>query len=232
MVFLPGCNFRCPFCHNGALVLHPSRLETTPIHEVTKRLEEFNGWIDGICITGGEPTIHANLPLLTRLFKDRHLAVKLDTNGTNPALLEALVRENLVDCIAMDIKAPLDTHSYGRLAGCAVDLDRTKKSIDIIRSSQIEGIFRMTVVPGLLDEENVCQVARYLAPDHRLVLQQFNPRHTLDPSLHSLRPWTPQKLDQVQQKVDNIAYEQTEFHSTMPPVCLGKEVERPIISIG
>ena len=190
VLFLPGCNFRCPFCHNGALVLDPSGMETVSLDKVMNRLMEFEGWIDGVCITGGEPTIHKKLPALIKRFKDRNLTVKLDTNGTNPELVKALIRDDLVDCVALDIKAPLDRDSYARLAGCEVDMEQIKTTIDIIRTSPIEPIFRMTVVPELIDEEEIFQAARYLAPDHRLVLQQFNPRHALDPSLRSLKPWT------------------------------------------
>ena len=207
VVFLPGCNFRCPFCHNGALVLDPFSMETVSLDSVMDRLREYDGWIDGVCITGGEPTIHKNLPALIERFKDRNLAVKLDTNGTNPAMLEALMHNNLVDCIAMDIKAPLDRDSYARLSGCSVDIHAITTSIDIIRSSQVEGIFRTTIIPEMMDEEDVCQVARYLAPGHRLLLQQFNPLHTMDPSLHSLKPWNPEKLDRLQRQVDAFVSE-------------------------
>lgn len=204
VVFLPSCNLRCPFCQNRDLVLEPQKLAAIPLSHILERIQEFKGWIDGVCITGGEPTIHSTLPTLIRAFKDLILRVKLDTNGTNPAALESLLRDGLVDCIAMDVKAPLAESAYARLTGCTVDLAAIKKSIDLIRSSPIEAIFRMTVVPSLLTEEDVYHVARAIAPAPKMVLQQFRANQTLDPSLMGVSPWPQEKLDEVQRRVNRI----------------------------
>jgi pyruvate formate lyase activating enzyme len=204
VVFLPGCNLRCPFCHNTPLVLDPSRLTTIPFTKVQEQLHELEDWIDGVCVTGGEPTIHENLPALLRRFKDLNLPIKLDTNGSNPAMIESLIRDKLIACVAMDIKAPLVTNYYARLTGCDLDLKAVKKSINLIRSSSIQAIFRMTVVPELIDEEDIYQVARSLAPDHHLVLQQFSPDNALDPSLRTSAPWPQSRLEKAQEGVHGI----------------------------
>jgi pyruvate formate lyase activating enzyme len=164
VIFLPSCNFRCPFCQNATLVLKPQHLKTWPLPEVLQRIKELQDWIDGVCITGGEPTLQETLPDLIRIFKKRNLLVKLDTNGSYPHMIETLLKENLVDAIAMDVKAPLEEISYARLTGVPVDLKAIKKSIDLIRKSSIEKIFRITVVPKLLTEEDIYRVAEDLYP--------------------------------------------------------------------
>lgn len=204
VIFLPSCNFRCPFCQNATLVLKPQHLKTWPLPEVLQRIEELKDWIDGVCITGGEPTLQETLPDFIRIFKKRNLLVKLDTNGSYPHMIETLLKENLVDAIAMDVKAPLEEISYARLTGVPVDLKAIKKSIDVIRKSSIEKIFRITVVPEMLTEEDIYRVAEDLYPLNTLVLQQFSPENTLDSKLKHERPWPQEKLEQVQRRVDQL----------------------------
>ena len=167
-------------------------------------MEELKSWIDGVCITGGEPTIQKALPDFIQVFKNENLLVKLDTNGNNPEMIEILLKERLVDAIAMDVKAPLDEVSYSRLTGVAIDLKTIKKSIDLIRKSSVETIFRITVVPAMLTEENVYRLAEDLYPIKKLALQQFSPENTLDPTLKYERPWPQEKLEQVQRHVDQL----------------------------
>ena len=204
VIFLPFCNFRCPYCQNSALVLQPETITTIPLDNVLAKLAELKGWIDGICITGGEPTLHNTLPDFIREFKKRNLLVKLDTNGSNPGMITTLLNENLIDAVAMDVKAPLDEISYSRLIGVSVDLKKIKESIKLIQEGSIETIFRVTVVPGLLSEEDIYRLAKNLSPAKNLILQQFQPESTLDPNLKEVRPWTQEKFEQMQQEVDKI----------------------------
>ncbi|WAC06433.1 MAG: anaerobic ribonucleoside-triphosphate reductase activating protein [Thermodesulfobacteriota bacterium] len=204
VIFLPSCNFRCPFCQNVTLVLNPQCLKTWPLPEALQRMKELKDWIDGVCITGGEPTLQATLPDFIRIFKKRNLLVKLDTNGSNPHMIETLLKENLVDAIAMDVKAPLEEISYARLTGVPVDLKAIKKSIDLIRKSPVEKIFRITVVPEMLTEEDIYRVAEDLYPIDKLLLQQFSPENTLDPQLKQETPWPQEKIEEVQRQVDQI----------------------------
>lgn len=206
VIFLPSCNFRCLFCHNARLILEPEKLQNIPLSHVLSRLDEFTGWIDGVCITGGEPTVHSRLPELMTAFKDKGLAVKLDTNGSNPDLLKALIRDRLIDCVAMDIKAPLNQASYERLTGIPVEIDIIRKSIDLLQSSLIEVIFRMTVVPELLNEDDIYRTACDLRPSHKFILQQFRPQGVLDPALRRLTPWPEERLKQAQFQVDEILH--------------------------
>ena len=210
VIFLPFCNFRCPYCQNTSLVLNPHLLKDIPLNQVLKRLKELKEWIDGVCITGGEPTIHKSLIEFIREFKNRNIPVKLDTNGSNPQMIATLLAERLVDCIAMDVKAPLNNDSYARLTGVTANLKNIKKSIELIRNSTIETIFRITIVPGMLTEEDIYQVAKELYPVKKFILQQFSPENPLNPELKKVVPWPQEKIERVQKKVNQIIGENQE----------------------
>ena len=125
-IYLPGCNFRCPYCHNKNAVLNPNSFDEIPIDYIESYISENKDFLDGIVVSGGEPTIHDDLQDLLRKIKGLGLKVKLDTNGTNPNMLEYLISENLIDYIAMDIKAPLNT-KYSDAAGVEVNLEDIKR---------------------------------------------------------------------------------------------------------
>jgi len=115
VIFLPSCNFRCPFCHNVNLVLNPEKLETIPFQYIEDQLVKHKNWRNAVCITGGEPTLQDKLPELCQKLKQMDFKVKLDTNGTNPAILKELIDKKLVNYVAMDIKAPLNPEKiFGR----------------------------------------------------------------------------------------------------------------------
>jgi len=196
-IFLPGCNFRCPFCHNPDLVLHPESLETVPLAEVKDYLREREGWVDGICITGGEPCLHQGLPELCAELKAEGVGVKLDTNGTVPDMLQRVIDEGLVDYISMDIKAPLEPRSYKVATGVGTPemLEAVFRSIHLIRASRLEHEFRTTVVPMMHGPVEVTRIAEFLQGEERLVLQHFSPRDTLDPRFSSLRPFTEEDME-------------------------------------
>ena len=127
VVFAPGCNFRCPFCHNHELVLQPHRFETVPEEYVLDRLSTFRGWIDGVCITGGEPTLQPDLKDFIRRLKKTGFEVKLDSNGTRPEVLTELAEEGLLDYVAMDVKGPLNHIDYSRASGVPIRTGRRFK---------------------------------------------------------------------------------------------------------
>jgi pyruvate formate lyase activating enzyme len=206
-LFLPRCNFRCPFCQNAELVLHPERLETVPFAVISDYLRDRSGWVDGVCITGGEPCLHEGLPGLCEQLRARGVKVKLDTNGSIPGVLESLLEEGLLDYVSMDIKAPLETGPYRIATGIdKADLvDLVRLSIDMLRSSGVEHEFRTTVVPMMHGPTEVARIAEQLVGEERFVLQHFSPRDTLDPRFSSLRPFTDEDmkamLKQAQQYV-------------------------------
>jgi len=204
VLFLPYCNFRCPYCHNHPLILHPERYDSIPIDHILDRLRSFRGWIDGVCVTGGEPTLHLDLPLLIREIRRHGFLLKLDTNGSNPFMLERLVDMKGLDFVSMDVKAPLNRFSYRRAAGVPVDLPLLQKSIDLLKRGRVEFEFRMTVVPGLHREEDIRDLAHQLRAGRRFVLQNFNPDNPLDPSLKTTHPNDMKRLKDLERELRDV----------------------------
>jgi pyruvate formate lyase activating enzyme len=184
VLFTGGCDFRCPMCHNADLVLRPGELETLPENSVWDFLARRAGMVDGVVITGGEPTLQADLPRFLRQIREIGLDAKLDTNGHHPDVLETLLVEELVTYVALDVKAPAE--KYPLLCGVPnLDTDRVAQTITLLQESSIEYEFRTTVVPGLLDADDIETIARWIKGAKRYVLQQFRPVNTLDPALQS-----------------------------------------------
>jgi pyruvate formate lyase activating enzyme len=186
-VFLGGCNFRCPFCHNAELVLRPEKLADIPMDFFLAYLDSRKGWLEGLCITGGEPVLADELEGLLEVIKQRGLLVKLDTNGSQPEKLERLVRAGLVDRVAMDIKAPQDR--YREVTGVAVDPEDVARSAAFLRDSGTPVLFRTTVVPGLIGSEDIEAIGRWLRGAPVYQIQQFSPVGTLDPEYGHIRPY-------------------------------------------
>jgi pyruvate formate lyase activating enzyme len=204
VLFLPHCNFRCPYCHNHPLVLNPDQYSSIPVEEVMDRLRPFRGWIDGVCVTGGEPTLHPDLPALIRRIKRHGFAVKLDTNGSNPEILEHLIGREEIDSVSMDVKGPLDSLNYRRAAGVPVNLDRIVRSIEILKEGKVEYQFRVTVVPGLHREEDIRSLGRQLKAGQRIVLQNFNSESPLDSVLKESRPYDPSLLKAMEKEIQRM----------------------------
>ena len=202
IVFLPLCNFRCPYCHNYDLVLDPDQFPSFPMDYIIGQLRHFRKWIDGVCITGGEPTLLPNLTELIKTVRNEHMLVKLDTNGSHPEIVERLIGDRLVDCISMDVKAPLEAELYSRCAGVQVNINDIKESIDLLRSNSIPYQFRTTVVPTLHTEDNLAQLAHELEGCSGLKLQNFSPVHTLDPEYIKIVPYSEDELARMQDKVN------------------------------
>jgi pyruvate formate lyase activating enzyme len=193
VLFCGGCNFRCPPCHNADLVLRPEGMPDLPSEEVWAFLSRRARLVDGVVITGGEPTLQDEMIPFLRQVKERGLDVKLDTNGYRPDVLAALLDEELVDYVAMDVKAPVE--KYRLLAGRDdLDVALLERSIALLRSSGLAHEFRTTVVPGLLDEDDVEEIARWISGAERYVLQQFRPLRTLDPTLEGVTPYPVERL--------------------------------------
>ncbi|MBR5140400.1 MAG: anaerobic ribonucleoside-triphosphate reductase activating protein [Clostridia bacterium] len=170
-VFLGGCNFRCPFCHNASLVLSPSKCEKISEEEFFSFLNSRKGKLGGVCITGGEPTLYPDLKEFIKKIKDAGFAVKLDTNGTNPDLLSSLISERLVDYVAMDIKNSIER--YEATVGTALDIEKVKKSVDILLSGKVDYEFRTTVVKELHRIEDFVSVSNWISGAKRYFLQTF-----------------------------------------------------------
>ncbi len=205
VLFLPGCNFRCPYCHNHPLVFHPEQYATIPIEDILGRLRFLKNWIDGVCLTGGEPSLHEGLPVLVREIKKHGFLVKLDTNGSNPQRLESLIEAGGIDFVSMDVKAPLDPFRYSRSVGLPVRLEPLLESIQILKNGKIDYEFRMTVVPGLHGEEDIQILGDQLRAGPRFILQNFNPEDPLDPSMKNIAPFDPEALRKIEREVQERA---------------------------
>lgn len=222
VIFLPYCNLRCPYCHNHQLVLKPDTLETLALDKILKSsIGSRKDWIDGIYITGGEPTIHRGLPDLLRKIHEAGFKTKLDTNGTQPEILQYLITEKLVDYIAMDVKAPLDDATYARCAGVFVPVSIIQESIKVLMTSGVASVFRCTVTPTLLATDDIYRLAEQLIglrptlpslseddPPVKdwpsLTLQNFNPADPLEPSLKNVKPYSDEALKRLQDQVNHI----------------------------
>jgi pyruvate formate lyase activating enzyme len=191
-IFLGGCNFRCPFCHNSDLVLRPEILPTLPLDYFLSFLDSRKGWLEGICISGGEPLLHDDLETLLILMKDRNLLVKVDTNGSFPSRLEDLIKKKLVDHIAMDVKAPLAR--YQEVTRAAVNEEDIVRSVDIIKNSGLGYVFRTTLVPGLVGPEDIKQICQMLNGAKIFQLQQFVPLNTLDSHYLQKKPYRREEV--------------------------------------
>ena len=186
VVFTQGCNFRCRFCHNGSLI--PSNVPDNsliPQEKVFEFLEDRGRQLDGVVITGGEPTIQPDLPEFVHRIIAMDLLVKLDTNGSKPNVLRELLENDLVDYIAMDVKAPFAI--YDRLTGVHQPTARIKESIKLIARSGIAHEFRTTVVEPLLSPEDVLSIKKLVPAGSTHRLQKFRSEHALDPRLRKCR---------------------------------------------
>ncbi len=193
VLFLPGCNFRCPFCHNSQLVQRPEELPTVEWGSVESRLSRHRGWVDGVVVTGGEPTIHAELPSLLRALKELGLKTKLDTNGFLPEVLRHLIESKLVDYVAMDIKAAPDER-YGKAAGVKANLQLIEASIELIMGSGLDYEFRTTVVPLFMRKGDIKLIGQAIKGARLWALQQFKPAHSAQDQLQRIWPYADEIL--------------------------------------
>jgi len=187
MIFLPRCNFKCPFCFNPELVFESEKMKDISEKEVFDFLKKQKKWIDGVVISGGEPTLHNELIDFIRKIKSMNYLVRIYTNGTNPEMLKQLIDEKLIDSIAMDIKAPLNEYSYESITNVKNMLEKVKKSISLIMKSELDYEFRTTIVPTLHSENDVEEIAKYIKDANLFVLQRFLPENALDEKLRKLK---------------------------------------------
>ena len=177
-VFLAGCNLRCGYCHNSWLIDEETVPEAQRLTEFLAWLETRRGLLRGVCVSGGEPLIHPELPSFLARIKALGFDVKVDTNGTRPDMLERLLQEPLVDYVAMDLKAPLDER-YSAIARRDVDPASIRESMELLRAGGIPYEFRTTVAPPL-DGDALTEIAAHLRADEHWYLQPFFPGPAVD----------------------------------------------------
>ena len=184
VVFTQGCNFRCGYCHNPQLVLPElfiNKPEYIPLN-ILSYLQERKSWLDGVVVTGGEPTIHKDLPLFLKEIKALGYSVKLDTNGSNPYMLEHIIKEKLADYIAMDIKIIPEKNMYGEITGIQMTdeiFEKIMASILILKNSPIEGEFRTTFIPGIHDGATLDLIQLLIGDGKTYTVNQFREGDTI-----------------------------------------------------
>lgn len=202
VIFLGGCNFRCPYCHNKELVINHEALEDIPMEYIIATLRKYQKWVDKVVITGGEPTVSASLLGLISQLKREKMLIKLDTNGSNPQILKSLVNERFVDYVAMDVKGPID--QYSMWTGVNVDAKRIQESIEFLLEDNIDYEFRMTVVPFLHREDDIYEVASFIKDAKKFFIQEFRPGCTLNPAYEHMDPFPQEKIEKIRTKVAEI----------------------------
>ena len=200
-IFLQGCNFKCSYCHNPELV--DTRLFQPCIkeNEVLDFLNTRKGKLDAVTITGGEPTIHDDLAPFIKKIRKMKFAVKLDTNGSQPQIINNLLAEKLLDFIAMDIKAPLE--KYKSVVKVPVNSDSIKESIRLILKSKIPYEFRTTIVESQLEEKDIQQIAKLISGAKSYVLQKFVPVKVLEKKFLKEKSYSEEKLQKIKNHLEH-----------------------------
>lgn len=203
-VFLAVCNFRCPWCYSGELVLPEKIIKQPRISEKDffDFLKERQGLLEGVVLCGGEPTVNKELPAFAEKIKKMGFLVKLDTNGSNPEMLKELIDKKLIDYVAMDIKAPINSQTYKKIIGDGVSLEDIKKSVEILKIGKIDYEFRTTVVDTIHKKEDFLEIAKWIGgPKVKYYLQNFRPEKTIDPEFEKVKPFPKEFLEDIVKEI-------------------------------
>jgi len=191
VIFVANCDFRCAFCQNPDLVNNAPNLKQYSQEEIIEFLSSRKKWLDGICITGGEPLLYPGIIDFIKKIKELNMKIKLDTNGNNSELLKKIIDDELVDYIAMDIKGPLN--KYNEITKVNVNTEYIKSSIELIKNSNIEHEFRTTIIPDL-NEEDIKKIGELLKGAKKFSIQQFRNTFKLLDESYNKQPYPEKKL--------------------------------------
>jgi len=201
VLFTPGCNLRCPYCYNWRIVIDPKPPFLNE-ENALKILEKRKKYVEAVVVTGGEPTLHKEIPKFLRKLKERGFAVKLDTNGFYPQVLEECLA--YVDYVALDVKTSVE--KYPRLG--AKDTADLMRTIEILKSEKVGHEFRTTVVPGLVDADDIPRIGELVKGAKTFAFQQFIPGNTLDKTFNTLKPHSPETIarfaETIKSYIDNV----------------------------
>ncbi|WP_069649915.1 anaerobic ribonucleoside-triphosphate reductase activating protein [Caloranaerobacter ferrireducens] len=200
VLFTGGCNFRCPFCHNSSLVKNEG--EFILERDILEFLKNRKKMVDAVCISGGEPTLQKGLVSFIKKVKDIGYLVKLDTNGTNPNVIEKLLDLRLIDYIAMDVKAPLS--KYSSVAGVMVDINSIQESIRLLKNSNIDYEFRTTVCKELLAQDDILEISKNISGARRYIIQNFKDRETVLAGQGRFTSYSRQELLEIEKKIQGL----------------------------
>lgn len=192
LVFTGSCNLTCPFCHNAGLVLDPDSYPDYPLDELLADLKKREGFIDGVVISGGEPTIDSGLPAFLSLLKERNLQVKLDSNGLAPDVIDQLLDKQLVDYFAIDMKTSLSR--YNELHTVPVNTEALRQTVELLKQAEIESEFRTTCIPYLVGEKEIAEIGELLRDAPLWVLQQYVPEHAMIEEWQQYDTYQPEQI--------------------------------------
>ena len=197
-VFLGGCDFRCGYCYNRDLVLKARALPSLPEEEFFSFLDSRKGILEGVCITGGEPTLWEGLATFCRKIKESGFKVKLDTNGARPERVKQLIDAKLVDYVAMDLKAPLE--KYASVTGVDTNVGKIRETISLLIQGESDYEFRTTIVPDKISVREIREMACQIQGAKRYYLQQFRASATtINPRYADMEPLSGASLRQMQE---------------------------------
>lgn len=204
VVFLAGCNFRCPWCYSSELVL-PLKIVKQPrmAEEVFfDFLRKRQGLLEGVVICGGEPTINKELPQFIGKIKNLGYSVKLDTNGSNPEMLKDLARANLIDYVAMDIKTAPENSVYQNIMTEGITMAKIKESAEFLKKGSVDWEFRTTVVNTVHTKQDFSKIAKWIGgPNVKYYLQNFRAEKTIDPEFEKIEPFKKEFLEDVAKEI-------------------------------
>jgi pyruvate formate lyase activating enzyme len=199
IIWTTGCNFRCPFCYNRDLVL--DQTELIPVDVIFSFLDERNGKIDAVSISGGEPFLQKDLYDFVSTIKHKGFLVKIDTNGSFPKKLEQMIDDGLIDYVSMDVKAPKS--SYEKVTNTSVNIENIDSSIHIIRKKAPDYEFKTTVIPRFHKEEDIIRIAQWIKGSKKYYLQQFKHESTLLSEIFKQeKSYTKEELEMMCQKIN------------------------------
>ncbi len=206
VVFIGGCNFRCGYCQNFDLVVNCEDIPNFSEKELCDFFQRKKNWIEAVVITGGEPTLYDELVDFVREIKKLGLKIKLDTNGTNPQLIWDMMDEGLLDYVAMDVKAPLE--KYESVTVYPVNVEKIKESIQLLKNSNVDYEFRVTVLPDLLSKEDILKIGESIEGAKRFALQPFRASHgLLDKAFESKGSYKKKELAEMKEMLKPYAKE-------------------------
>jgi pyruvate formate lyase activating enzyme len=208
VVFTQSCNFRCPFCHNATLVDPKLFGGTLPESEVLSYLDTRRMRVEGVVVSGGEPTLQADLKQFMGKVRDMGFCIKLDTNGTKPNAIADLVMAGLIDFVAMDVKH--DFAKYDLACGVRTSMEDIAKSINFIKICGIDYEFRTTVVPGIHSVSDIVNIAKNIGGAKKFVIQEFVPDHAMDTNLRN-KPQQSLFDPDHKEKLENIRNESLQY---------------------
>jgi pyruvate formate lyase activating enzyme len=202
VLFTPGCNLRCPFCHNWRIIVDP-KPPFLQEEAALRILESRKKYVDAVVVSGGEPTMHKEIPRFLKKLKDKGFAVKLDTNGFYPHVLEECLA--YVDYVALDVKTSLE--KYEHLG--AKDTAPLLRSIEMLKTGKVNYELRTTVVPNFVNSEDISRISELAKGAKAFALQQFIPEDTLDTNFKAVKPYSPETVSKFAESIKNYVEKTT-----------------------